>query len=138
MQLTTTISGIITCETIGNRWSSIEISEIYYYNYLTIPIIFHYTLKDYINIGIGISYDYLLASRIKKDIINNTDPEIEKIGNKFEPGKYTIILFYKYSINNYFSLLPTVLISFDKTTSAIKSNSTGPSLGASIEFEIKI
>ncbi|MBP8894060.1 MAG: outer membrane beta-barrel protein [Chitinophagaceae bacterium] len=137
-QLHTTISNIITGETLRKGWKPIEISETYNISYLTFPLLFHYNLNKYLNIGFGISYDYLISTTIDKVVSNNTDPEIEKITNKLYPGKYSFFLFYKHIINSHFSILPTVMISSNKTTSEINSKSTGPSLGAGIQLEVKI
>lgn len=137
-QLHTKISNIITGETINKGWKPIEISEKYSISYISIPLIFHYNLTKFYNIGLGITYDYLISTTINKVVTNNTDPGIEKIKNKLEPGKYSFILFYRYPVKSHFSILPTLMISTHKTTSEIKSNSTGPALGAGVQLEIKL
>lgn len=137
-QLHTTISNIITGETISKGWDPIEISETYTNSYLSIPFLFSYKIKDKMKVGVGISYDYLLNSKIRKTVIHNTDPEVEKYNSTFYPGKYSFILYYQYSFNKAFSVLPTILISPNKTTSQLSGNSSGPSISFDIQLEIKI
>ena len=138
IQLHTKISNIITGVTISKGLDPTEISESYTNNYLSIPLLFNFNIKEKQYLGCGISYDYLLNTKISKSISNNSDPELEKIGNKFYPAMYSFLLNYKYIFNKHISILPTILISPNKTTSKIFSNSTGPSISLDIHFELKI
>lgn len=137
-QLHTTISNIITNETLIKGWDPVEISETYTNSYLFIPILVNYKIKDKVNVGFGISYDYLLNSKIRKSVINNTDPGFEKFSNNFYPEIYSFILYYQCALNKMLSVLPTILISPNKTTSQLLSNSTGPSISLDIQLEIKL
>jgi len=137
-QLNYTIRGIITGETITKRWNPVEIKESYTNTYLSIPLFIHYTMTKLINIGFGISYDYLIGSKTTKVVTNNTDPEVGKISNTFYPGNYSLLMNYKYALSSNLSIVSTLSLRPNKTISLISSNSTGSTISGDIHFEIKL
>lgn len=105
---------------------------------MTIPLLLTYRINVKMNVGTGISYDYLFNSHYRKKIINNTDPLFDQDGNIYYFGKYSIILYYKYTIIRKLSVGPNISISPNRTSSEFLSNSTGPSISVDLHFELRI
>lgn len=105
---------------------------------MTIPLFLSYWINDKMYVGTGISYDYLFSSQFRKKVVNNTDPILDKYGNIYYFGKYSVMLFYKYTILRKLSVGPNISISLNRTSSQYLSNSTRPSISVDLHFELRI
>ncbi|MCI1265575.1 MAG: outer membrane beta-barrel protein [Saprospiraceae bacterium] len=137
-QFHTEINNIITNENIINGLNPTQIKETYTNSNVTIPLSLSYRINDKMYVGTGISYDYLFNSQFRKKVLNNTDPFFNKYGNTYYFGKYSLMLFYKYTILRKLSVGPNISISPTRTTSELLSNSTGPSISVDLHFELRI
>lgn len=137
-QFHTEINNIITNGNIINGLNSTQIKETYTNSYLSIPLLLAYRINNKMYIGTGISYDYLFNSQFRKKVLNNTDPFFNKYGNNYYFGKYSLMLFYKYTIIRKLSVGPNISISPNRTSSELLSNSTGPSICVDLHFELRI
>lgn len=138
IQFHTEINNIITNGNIINGLNPTQIKETYTNSYVTIPLLLSCRINDKMYVGTGISYDYLFNSQFRKKIINNTDPIFDKYGNTYYFGKYSVMLFYKYTIIRKLSVGPNISISPNRTSSEFLSNSTGPSISVDLHFELRI
>ena len=137
-QFHTEINNILTNGNINNGLNPTKIKETYTNSYLSIPLLLAYRINNKMYIGTGISYDYLFNSQFRKKFLNNTDPFFNKYGNNYYFGKYSLMLFYKYTIIRKLSIGPTISISPNRTSSEFLSNSTGPSIRVDLHFELRI
>lgn len=137
-QFHTEINNIITNGNIINGLNPTQIKETYTNSNVTIPLSLSYRINDKMYVGTGISYDYLFNSQFRKKVLNNTDPFFNKYGNTYYFGKYSLMLFYKYTIIRKLSVGPNISISPTRTTSELLSNSTGPSISVDLHFELRI
>ena len=137
-QFHTEINNIITNRNIINGLNPTQIKETYTNSYLSIPLLLAYRINNKMYIGTGISYDYLFNSQFRKKVLNNTDPFFNKYGNNYYFGKYSLMLFYEYTIIRKLSVGPTISISPNRTRSEFLSNSTGPSISVDLHFELRI
>ncbi len=137
-QFHTEINNIITNGNINNGLNPTQIKETYTNSYLTIPLLLTYRINDKMYVGTGISYDYLFNSHYRKKVINNTDPIFDKYGNLYYFGKYSLMLFYKYTIIRKLSIGPNISISPNRTSSQFLNNSTGPTISVDLHFELRI
>lgn len=137
-QFHTEINNLITNGNINNGLNPTQIKETYTNSYVTIPLLLAYRINDKMYIGTGISYDYLFNSHFRKKIINNTDPIFDKYGNIYYFGKYSVMLYYKYTIIRKLSVGPNISISPNRTISQFLSNSTGPTISVDLHFELRI
>ena len=137
-QFHTEINNIITNGNIINGLNPTQIKETSTNSYVTIPLVLAYRINDKMYVGTGISYDYLFNSHFRKKVINNTDPLFDKYGNIYYFSKYSVMLFYKYTIIRKLSIGPNISISPNRTSSEFLSNSTGPSICVDLHFELRI
>ncbi|MBK8244302.1 MAG: outer membrane beta-barrel protein [Saprospiraceae bacterium] len=137
-QFHTEINNILTNGNINNGLNPTQIKETYTNSYLTIPLLLSCRINDKMYVGTGISYDYLFNSHCRKKVINNTDPIFDKYGNIYYFGKYSLMLYYKYTIIRKLSIGPNISISPNRTRSELLSNSTGPSISVDLHFELRI
>ena len=137
-QFHTEINNIITNGNIINGLNPTQIKETYTNSNVTIPLSLSYRINDKMYVGTGISYDYLFNSQFRKKVLNNTDPFFNKYGNTYYFGKYSLMLFYKYTIIRKLSIGPNISISPNRTSSEFLSNSTGPSISVDLHFELRI
>jgi len=137
-QFHTEINNIITNGNIINGLNPTKIKETYTNSYLSIPLLLAYRINNKIYIGTGISYDYLFNSHFRKKVVNNTDPLFDQDGNMYYFSKYSVMLFYKYTIIRKLSIGPNISISPNRTRSEFLSNSTGPSISVDLHFELRI
>ncbi|MBL0237886.1 MAG: outer membrane beta-barrel protein [Saprospiraceae bacterium] len=137
-QFHTEINNIITNGNIINGLNPTQIKETYTNSYVTIPLSLSYRINDKMYVGTGISYDYLFNSHFRKKVVNNTDPLFDQDGKMYYFSKYSVMLFYKYTIIRKLSIGPTISISPNKTSSEFLSNSTGPSISVDLHFELRI
>ncbi len=137
-QFHTEINNIITNGNISNGLNPTHIKETHTNSYVNIPLLLSYRINDKMYVGTGISYDYLFNSHFRKKVINNTDPIFDKYGNIYYFGKYSLMLYYKYTIIRKLSIGPNISISPNRTRSEFLSNSTGPSISVDLHFELRI
>jgi len=137
-QFHTEINNIITNGNIINGLNPTQIKETYTNSYLSIPLLLSYRINDKMCVGTGISDDYLFNSHFRKKVINNIDPIFDKYGNIYYFGKYSVMLYYKYTNIKKLSIGPTISICPNRTSSELYSNSTGPSISVDLHFELRI
>ena len=136
--LRTNVSGITTNETFINGWDPIEITDNYMLSYLSIPFLINFRINRKYYLGTGISYDYLLNTKITKSVINSTDPVFERLSNTINPANHSFLIYLKYIFNDNLAISPTILLSPNKTNSQLFSNSTGPSMSFHFDLQLKI